>query len=180
MEVCTCTITMKISVMVPLEARNRSTPRNSYTTFGNKPKGLYILLQRHLLSCVHCCSIHNQKLEAMSVNGWVYEEIMYIYTMGNHSTVKIKSWLGFWSIQTLVPDPSGSVRRRLPLVASVSSWTSHWLATPTSSMPPLPKHIFQGGQVIGWRFGGWVGMPSTGSLTWPWKMAISSSISNAY
>ena len=52
-------------------------------------------------------------------------------------------------MQPLAPDPLGSVRGGLLLMAWVSSWTSHWLATPTISGPPLPQHILWVGQTVG-------------------------------
>ena len=37
-------------------------------------------------------------------------------------------------------------------MAQASSCTSHWLVTPTSSVPPLPQHTLQAGQNRGLRF----------------------------
>lgn len=60
----TCIATTKISVDIPLEARNnRSTKRYSYNnTLGNGPKVLYIVLQRYLVINIHYCSIHNSQI----------------------------------------------------------------------------------------------------------------------
>lgn len=41
--------------MVNKEAGNESTSKSIYTTLGHIPKGVYILLQRHLLTHVHWC-----------------------------------------------------------------------------------------------------------------------------
>jgi len=54
-----CAATMKISVVIPQENENLSTSRSSYTTLRHTPKECFILPQRHLLSHVHYCSIHN-------------------------------------------------------------------------------------------------------------------------
>jgi hypothetical protein len=59
------------------------------------------------------------------------------------------SIVSLWDIQPLVPGPTGSVMRGLPLLALVSISTSYWLATTTSSVPSLPQHIFQLGQIAG-------------------------------
>lgn len=53
--------------------------------------------------------------------------------------------------------PSRQVRCWLPLLAWVSCWISHWLAT--SSVLPLPQDILQSGQIGGGPFCGWVGVP---------------------
>ena len=41
----------------------------------------------------------------------------------------------------------------------VSSWNSHWLATFTISVTPLPQHIMLAGQIIGQRFCGVLNPP---------------------
>lgn len=61
-------------------------------------------------------------------------------------------------MQTQGPGSPGSVR--LHHVASVLSWTSHWLTSPTSPMLPLPQHILQACPKIFWM--GWCSNPSTG------------------
>ena len=52
-----------------------------------------------------------------------------------------------WAIQPLAPGPLGSFKGELPLMAWVSSWTSHWLIPPTISVSPLPQHVLQPGQL---------------------------------
>lgn len=54
----TCMDTVGIGVAVSHEAENRSLTKLSNTRLVNIPKGLYILLQRHLFIRVHCYSIH--------------------------------------------------------------------------------------------------------------------------
>ena len=44
------------------------------------------------------------------------------------------------------------------LMKWASSQIGHWLATPTSSMPPLPYNILQAGQNVGQMFCGWAGI----------------------
>ena len=52
----------KVGIYLPQDPGNSS-------TLGHIPKVLYILLQRHLLNHVHCCSIHNnQKLETTQMS----------------------------------------------------------------------------------------------------------------
>ena len=53
LRVQTCTAALEISVGVPQGAENRFTSRFSYTTLELIPKGLYIVLQKCLLS--HVC-----------------------------------------------------------------------------------------------------------------------------
>lgn len=50
-------VTVEISVAVLQDPGNRAIPRSSYTTLDDGPKGLSILLLKHLLNHVHCCSI---------------------------------------------------------------------------------------------------------------------------
>ena len=69
------------------------------------------------------------------------------------------SILGLWAIWPLVSGLPGSVRFGLPHLPWVSSWTSHWLAILTISVPPLPQHILKAEQCVGLRFCGWVGVP---------------------
>jgi hypothetical protein len=66
------------------------------------------------------------------------------------------STLGLWAIHSMVPGHPGSVEHGLFLMAWASSSIMHWLATPTSSFPPLPQHILQAGQIVGQRFCGCV------------------------
>ena len=54
--------------------------------------------------------------------------------------VMVGSILGLWAIQPLDPGPPGSVRGGLPLMAWVSSWTSHWLAILSISALFLSLH----------------------------------------
>lgn len=63
-------------------------------------------------------------------------------------TVIFGSVLGFWAIQPLGPDPLGSVRVGLLIVAWVSSWTFRWLATPIISAPSLSQDILKTGQIV--------------------------------
>lgn len=51
-----------------------------------------------------------------------------------------------WAVQTLGSGLSGSIRKEFALVVWVSS---HWLATPIISKPPLPQHILEAGQTVG-------------------------------
>ena len=53
--------TMKISVVIPQKDGNQPTSKSSCITLGHIPKGLFILPQRHLLTYVSCCSIHNNQ-----------------------------------------------------------------------------------------------------------------------
>lgn len=55
---------MDFSVVVPKDEGNQTKSRFCYVTHGHTPKGCFILSQRHLPNCTHCCSIHNSwKLE---------------------------------------------------------------------------------------------------------------------
>lgn len=56
-----CAATVEIGVMIPQKARHGSTIGSRYITPGHIPKGLYILLQRHLLIHDDCCSINNSQ-----------------------------------------------------------------------------------------------------------------------
>ena len=58
----------------------------------------------------------------------------------------IGSILGLWEIQSLDPGAQG-----LPLVAWVSNWMGHWLATPIISVSLLAQYILQVGQIVGPR-----------------------------
>ena len=55
----TCIAAVEISMVVCQKAGNRSTSRSRYAALGHTSKGLYILLQRHLLIFTRCCSIRN-------------------------------------------------------------------------------------------------------------------------
>jgi hypothetical protein len=55
---------------------------------------------------------------------------------------------GLWTLPLQTPGHPGSVRFWLPLPEWASSWTSHCLASPTSTVPLLPQHILQAGQII--------------------------------
>lgn len=46
--------------------------------------------------------------------------------------------LGLWAIHSLVPVYPENICGKLPPVVWLCNWTSHWLATPTISGPPLP------------------------------------------
>lgn len=70
--------TMEINMETPQEAKNLLTSITTHTTLEHIPKGLLMLLQRHLFNRLHFCSIHNnQKVETAYDN-----EIWYIYPMG--------------------------------------------------------------------------------------------------
>lgn len=56
---------------------------------------------------------------------------------------------GLWAIQSVVLGPPGSNGSRLPHMAWISRWTSHWLATPIISAQLLPQHIMLAGQNVG-------------------------------
>ena len=62
--------------------------------------------------------------------------------------VMFGSILGLWAIQSLVPDPLGSVRIRLPFMAQISTWASLQLHSPINSMPPLPQDNLRAEQII--------------------------------
>lgn len=64
--------------------------------------------------------------------------------------------LGLWAMQPLVPGHASSGRLGLPLVSWVSSWPSHWQASLTISVLPLPQHILYAGQNVSRRFCDWV------------------------
>lgn len=83
-----------------------------------------------------------------------------------------ESILGLWAIQPLVPDSPDSVRHMLPLVAWVSSWIRHRLATPTISVLPLPLAHLVGHTNC--RFGV---QNSPLETAWLQKMASSGSVS---
>lgn len=57
--------------------------------------------------------------------------------------------VGLWAIQSVVLGPPGSNGSRLPHMACISRWTSHWLATPIISAQLLPQHIMLAGQNVG-------------------------------
>lgn len=88
--------TMKIAMEIPQEAKNLSASITTCTTIEHIPKGLLMLLQRHLLNRFHCCSIHNsQKVEPTNDN-----EKWYIYPMGIIQLLRKKLWnlqLNQWS-----------------------------------------------------------------------------------
>lgn len=64
------------------------------------------------------------------------------------------STLGLWALQPPIPSHPGSIGSGVPLVAWASNYTSHWLATPTNSEPPLPYTSCRQGRVkfllLGW------------------------------
>lgn len=62
------------------------------------------------------------------------------------------SMVGLLEIQSLISSHAQIVRQGLPLVGCPSSLTKHHLATPTSSVPAMPQHIFQGRQIVGELF----------------------------
>ena len=65
------------------------------------------------------------------------------------------SMLGLWGIQPLGSGTPGSV------MARVSGWTSHWLATPIISVPPLPSTFHREERLSeGYK----AGLVSTGNL----------------
>jgi len=67
----TCTITLKINVVVSQKIWNSSTSRRNYTTIRHTPKRCFTIPWRHLLNYVHNSFIQNsQKLEMiyMSLN----------------------------------------------------------------------------------------------------------------
>lgn len=65
----TCTATVEMSVASLQEAENQCTSISSYRKLGNKPKGLWTILQWYLLIHVHGCSSHNsQKLKKRDVS----------------------------------------------------------------------------------------------------------------
>lgn len=70
-----------------------------------------------------------------------------------------ESVLPLWAKQPLVPDPPDSVRGGLPLVTWITSLISHWLTTPTISVPYLSQDILQAKLTVGGGFSGWVGIP---------------------
>lgn len=57
---------------------------------------------------------------------------------------------GFW--------PSKWYQTWVPSHGVSSNWVRYLFATPTNSVPSLPQHILQAGQIIGQRFYGWVGV----------------------
>lgn len=59
------------------------------------------------------------------------------------------SILGLWAIPPLVSGPAGSVRGGLSWHGSQAGPVSHWLATPTIPLPPLPQHILEARQTVG-------------------------------
>lgn len=63
-------------------------------------------------------------------------------------------FLCLWAVHPLIPGQPGSVRQGLPLMAWGWSWTSHWLTTPTSSVPLSSQHILHAGKIIGWSLCG--------------------------
>lgn len=62
--------------------------------------------------------------------------------------------LGGWLIQSPILGHPGRTGHRVPLMACVLNETLYWLASPTSFVPSLPKHILQAGQIIGQMFCG--------------------------
>lgn len=125
----------------------------------------------HLFLSVAGCSLSDDnysRLWSTNIAEYHYEFFRWFFFM----PVMFSFILGHWSALPLVPGPPSSVRCGLSLVAWVSSWTSHWLATPTSSVPPLPQHL--SGRTncrseVLWL--GWCPSPSTGNLGWFQKMA---------
>lgn len=87
----TDTVIKEISVVIPIEAGKRFTPRSSPTILVHIPKGLYILLQRHLFIHVHCCHllvVINWKHPRCPSNNKNKMKMWYIYRMEYYSTVK--------------------------------------------------------------------------------------------
>lgn len=64
-----------------------------------------------------------------------------------------------WYLALVVVIQAGSIRGGIPLLEWVSCWTSHWLATPTISVPPLLHKIWEAGPIAGWRLCDWFGAP---------------------
>lgn len=91
---------MEISVAISQLHRNQFTLRASCTTLWPVSKGYSLLLQRHLLSHVHCCSIPNTKKQPRcpSADEWIME-MGYIYTTQYYSGVlkdEIMKFSGKW------------------------------------------------------------------------------------
>lgn len=103
--------------------------------------------------CLYICS--HQLLEEMSVM---------MIGLGTNPSL--------WAIQLLVLGHSVSVGHGLPLMASC--YTSHWLATSTCSVPPLPLHILQVLKVWVNRFCGCFAVPATALEIFPdyWRLFI--------
>lgn len=60
-----------VPVVVPQEVGDRFTSRSSYISLAHILEGCFLLLQRHLLSLVHGCSIQNSqklKIDWMSIS----------------------------------------------------------------------------------------------------------------
>lgn len=83
------------------------------------------------------------------------------------------SFVDFWVIQPLLPVGSVTFLGGLSLVARVSRWISHWLATPTLFAPTLPQHVLQARQTVGGKVLGLSWCPNLfpGYLAWIKKMA---------
>lgn len=77
----------------------------------------------------------------------------------------------------LVPDQQGKCQAWVtsPTLVWASGCTSHWLSILTLSEPPLPKHMFKKGQIVGQNFWFWIDnpVPTHGTLSgyqrWPVK-----------
>lgn len=80
------------------------------------------------------------------------------------------SILNFWAIHPLVPGYPGSVRFGVPLIVWLFIWTSHWLVTPISSVPPLPQYILQEGEIVPFVVLWFEWCPSYTNLLWLQKM----------
>jgi hypothetical protein len=94
----------------------------------------------HLFPSICECSLSDDnyaRLLPMSVTGYYLLDVISL----TFFQVLFGSTPGLYSILSLVPGPPSSVTGGLPLVAWDLSWTSHWLATRTNSVPPLlPAH----------------------------------------
>lgn len=64
------------------------------------------------------------------------------------------SILGLWGVQPLVLVLQAV--RHESILKWASSWTSHGLVTPMSTVLPLPQHILSAGQIVSQRFCCWV------------------------
>lgn len=85
---------MEIRVVVQ-EAGNKYTSGSSYTTLGYRPKECVIFPQRHFLTHVYCCCIHDsQKLETSrcsSIEDHI-KKMWDIYTMNITQLIKKRKW----------------------------------------------------------------------------------------
>lgn len=114
-------------------------PSDSYNPFFPSPAGFpeCLSVSLHLFPAVALDAASLMTI-MLGLGLWVEHSIIrnhFINLFFSFLPIVFGSVVGLWGLQPPVPGPSGNVRSGFPLLARVSSWTSHW---------PLPQAGFHG------------------------------------